>query len=124
MRAALADLDVLVVEANHDEAMLRAGPYPPSVAERIAGRHGHLSNRAAGALARQVAGSGLRQVVLAHLSESCNEPRLAAAEVSAALARTRFRGAVVPALQDVVTGPFVAHAHRRAAAAEQLGLGL
>ncbi|GJG87594.1 MBL fold metallo-hydrolase [Gemmatimonadetes bacterium T265] len=124
VRAALAELDVLVLEANHDEAMLRAGPYPPSVAERIAGRFGHLSNRAAGALARQIAGAGLRHVVLAHLSESCNEPRLASADVGAALARTRFRGAITPALQDLVAGPFVATAHKRSGGAEQLALGL
>lgn len=124
VRLALADLDLLVLEANHDEAMLRAGPYPPSVAERIAGRFGHLSNRAAGALARQIAGPGLRHVVLAHLSESCNAPRLASADVGAALARTRFRGAITAALQDVVAGPFVAAAHKRAAGAEQLALGL
>ncbi len=124
VRAALADVDLLVLEANHDEAMLRAGPYPPSVADRIAGRFGHLSNRAAASLARQVATPALRHVVLAHLSESCNEPRLASADVGAALARTRFRGAVTPALQDVVAGPFVAHAAPRARAAEQLALGL
>ena len=124
VRTAMADTDIVVLEANHDEAMLRAGPYPPSVAERIAGRLGHLSNRAAGAFARQIAGPGLRQVVLAHLSESCNEPRLASADVGAALARTRFRGAITPALQDVVAGPFVAHAHRRSALPEQLALGL
>ena len=124
VRAALADLDVLVLEANHDEAMLRAGPYPPSVADRIAGKHGHLSNRAAGALAREIAGPGLRQIVLAHLSESCNEPRLASSDVGAALGRTRFRGTVTPALQDVVAGPFVAQAHRRAPTAHQLALEL
>ncbi len=124
VRAACADLDVLVLESNHDEAMLRAGPYPPSVAERIAGRFGHLSNRAASALAKQVAGPALRHVVLAHLSESCNAPRLATADVGAALARTRFRGAVTPALQDVVAGPFVANGAKRARGAEQLALGL
>ncbi|HEY0778947.1 MAG TPA: MBL fold metallo-hydrolase, partial [Gemmatirosa sp.] len=42
VRAAIADIDLLVLESNHDEAMLRAGPYPPSVADRIAGRFGHL----------------------------------------------------------------------------------
>lgn len=123
VRQALRDVDVLVLEANHDEAMLRAGPYPPSVMERIAGRHGHLSNRAAGALARDVASPALRHVVLAHLSESCNDPRLAAHAVSEALGRTRFRGAVTPALQDVVAGPFTATAARRPAT-EQLSLGL
>lgn len=123
VRLALADLDLLVLEANHDEAMLRAGPYPPSVADRIAGRFGHLSNRAAASLARQIAGPSLRQVVLAHLSESCNDPGVATAAVGEALGRTRFRGAILPALQDSIAGPFTtaARPHR---AAQQLTLEL
>ena len=127
LRGTLGDLDLLVLEANHDEAMLRAGPYPPSVAERIGGRRGHLSNRSAATLARQVVHPGLRHVVLAHLSEQCNTPQLAASTVNAALTRTRFRGAVTPALQDVVAGPFAAGAGRRvarSAAVQQLTLEL
>jgi phosphoribosyl 1,2-cyclic phosphodiesterase len=124
VRTAMRGLDLLVLEANHDAAMLRAGPYPPSVCDRIAGRHGHLSNDAAGALARQLAAPSLRHVVLAHLSESCNAPATAAAAVTQALAGTRFRGAVTPAGQDAVAGPFVASAGRPAARAQQLSLGL
>ena len=45
--AHLADLDVLVVETNHDLDMLRRGPYPWHLKQRVAGRHGHLSNREA-----------------------------------------------------------------------------
>ncbi len=123
VRVALRDLDLLVLEANHDEALLRVGPYPPSVADRIAGRLGHLSNRAAASLARQVTGPSLRHVVLAHLSESCNQPELATTAVRAALARTRFRGAVVPASQDAVAGPFAASTHARAPV-QQLSLEL
>src|SRR5687767_11267326 len=54
LRRALRDLDVLVLEANHDEGMLRTGPYPPTVRDRIAGRRGHLSNTAAADVARDV----------------------------------------------------------------------
>lgn len=114
VRALLAGAEAVVLEANHDEGMLRAGPYPPSVAARIAGRQGHLSNAAAGRLARDVARAGLRHVVLAHLSESCNAPRLAADAVQGALAATRFRGAVTPATQEALLGPF-ALTHGRAA---------
>lgn len=123
VRAAMRELDLLVLEANHDGGMLRAGPYPPSVCARIAGRQGHLSNTAAAALAREGASAGLRHVVLAHLSESCNDARLAVEAVTAALSRTRFRGAVAAAPQDAVLGPFVARA-ARAPAVEQLALGL
>lgn len=117
LRDALGDLDVLVLETNHDEGMLRAGPYPPSVRARIAGAHGHLSNRAAAGLAAECAHARLSHVVLAHLSEPCNQPALATRTVRAALARTAFRGAVVPARQDEVVGPF-------GGGAEQLSLRL
>ncbi len=124
VRALLDGAETVVLEANHDEGMLRAGPYPPSVAARIAGRQGHLSNAAAGRLARDVARAGLRHVVLAHLSESCNAPRLAADAVQAALAPTRFRGAVTPAGQDAVLGPLAVAPTRAARHSGQLTLAL
>ncbi len=103
---ALRDLDMLVVEANHDELMLHTGPYPASVRARIAGRNGHLSNGCAGQLAREVAHRGLRHVVLAHLSEKCNAPRTALTDVNGAISRTRFTGRLSAAHQDRVAGPF------------------
>jgi phosphoribosyl 1,2-cyclic phosphodiesterase len=106
VRSTFADLDILVLESNHDEGMLRAGPYPPSLVSRIASRHGHLSNRAAGAMARECATPGLSTLVLAHLSEKCNEPALAQRAMRAALAGSRFRGAVHAASQRDVVGPF------------------
>ena len=125
VRTLLRDCEVLVLEANHDPGMLRAGPYPPSVCDRIGGPLGHLSNEAAARLAREVAGPGLRQLVLAHLSERCNTPEAATAAVHQVLARTRFRGAIGAALQDAIAGPFVAHrAARTVVRTEQLGLGI
>lgn len=106
LRRALGDLDVLVLEANHDEGMLRSSPYPQSVRDRIAGRRGHLSNRAAAEVARDVAHAALAHVVLAHLSDQCNEPALARSAVSKGLAPTRFTGALHAAPQDAVIGPF------------------
>jgi phosphoribosyl 1,2-cyclic phosphodiesterase len=124
VRRAFRDLDVLVLEANHDEGMLRAGPYPPSVCDRIAGRRGHLSNGAAAAMARDAAHADLSAVVLAHLSEACNEARVAAGAVSAGLAGTRFRGKVDVAPQHAAVGPFLPRLARRAPRAQQLALGL
>ena len=106
LRRALRDLDVLVLEANHDEGMLRAGPYPPTVRDRIAGRRGHLSNRAAADLARDVAHPSLAHLVLAHLSDQCNDASLARSEVTRGLAATRFTGGIHAASQDAVIGPF------------------
>jgi phosphoribosyl 1,2-cyclic phosphodiesterase len=68
---------VLVTEANHDPEMLRDGPYPWSVKQRIAGRHGHLSNQAMMSLVAEVAGSAMRHLFLAHLSGTNNTPELA-----------------------------------------------
>jgi phosphoribosyl 1,2-cyclic phosphodiesterase len=106
LRAALAGLDVLVLEANHDEGMLRAGPYPPCVQQRIAGRSGHLSNRAAAALARACEHAALGQIVLAHLSDCCNTAALARDAVVSALAGSRFHGGVDVSAQDVIGGPY------------------
>ena len=122
VRVGLRELDLLVLEANHDEGMLRAGPYPPSVQRRIASRSGHLSNDAAGKLARQCAHHNLRHVVLAHLSENCNDPVVAHQTVSTALDGTRFRGRVHVTKQDSVVGPFTPSLRRCAPAPEQLTL--
>lgn len=103
---ALARLDVLVLEANHDEGMLRDGPYPPMVRARIAGPHGHLSNRAAAELAADCAHRELAAVVLAHLSARCNSPALAVQAVRGAVTRGRSRAILAPAPRARVAGPF------------------
>lgn len=121
LRDAMASLDLLVLEANHDEGMLRAGPYPPSVRHRIAGSHGHLSNRAAASLAQTSAHGHLAHIVLAHLSDSCNDPALATTTVRSALMRSRFSGQVHAAPQHAVLGPFIPGA-TRVRRAEQLSL--
>ncbi|HJV38445.1 MAG TPA: MBL fold metallo-hydrolase [Geothrix sp.] len=73
----LQDLDLLVLEANHDVDMLREGDYPPQLKARILSRVGHLSNAAMAELLGRVLSPRLKQVVLAHLSESNNDPSLA-----------------------------------------------
>lgn len=112
VRRMCADADILVLESNHDEGMLWAGPYPPSVCARIASRVGHLSNRASAALARESVHRDLAHVVLAHLSEQCNDHAVAHGVMSDTLRRTRFRGRTSIALQDGVVGPFVPSAQR------------
>lgn len=71
------DLDLLVLEANHDVDMLREGDYPPQLKARILSRVGHLSNAAMAELLARICSPRLKQVVLAHLSESNNHPDLA-----------------------------------------------
>jgi len=68
----------LLLECNHDEALLMAGSYPPFLKRRVGGAYGHLANSAAAALAQSLLAAGaLRQVVAAHLSEQNNRPELA-----------------------------------------------
>jgi len=67
----------LVVEFNHDETMLEQGPYPPELKRRIKGPEGHLSNGQAGDLLGTLSHDALRTVVLAHLSETNNQPEKA-----------------------------------------------
>jgi phosphoribosyl 1,2-cyclic phosphodiesterase len=99
VRHALQHCDVLILESNHDEILLRESPYPWSVKARIGGSHGHLSNRAAAELVRELQHEGLCAVVLAHLSEQANAPSLAHEVVGEALGR-RYRGTLQVAVQD------------------------
>ncbi len=73
----LQELDLLVLEANHDVDMLREGDYPPMLKARILSRVGHLSNAAMAELLGRACSPRLKRVVLAHLSESNNHPDLA-----------------------------------------------
>jgi phosphoribosyl 1,2-cyclic phosphodiesterase len=113
---------VLVFEAILYATMLAEGPYPDVVRRRIGSRTGHLSNTAAGHLARACVHPQLRHIVLAHISEQCNTPRVALSTVSAALAGSRFRGRLNVAAQDVVCGVGVAAGRNSRAA--QLSLAL
>lgn len=122
VRRMVRDVEVLVIESNHDEQMLWNGSYPVSVQRRIASRVGHLSNVECADLVRDSVSTRLRQVVLAHLSEENNTPRVAYDTMKSQLKKTAFRGALLPALQDGVVGPFTAA--RRSSAATQLSLGL
>lgn len=103
VRHALAGSDFLILEANHDEALLMQGPYPWSVKQRIASSHGHLSNQAAARFALELLHPGLAGIVLAHLSNECNRPDLAERVVGSALRRAGFRGFLDVATQDEPT---------------------
>ena len=81
----LEGCDVVMIEANHDPDMLWRGPYPSFLKRRVSGRMGHLSNVQAMWLLDRVATPSLQRVVLGHLSEKNNDPRLALDTVSRAL---------------------------------------
>lgn len=77
VRERAKDCDALVLESNHDVEMLRWGPYPWSLKQRIAGDGGHLSNDAAGRLLEEIWSDRCRHVFLAHMSDKNNHPEIA-----------------------------------------------
>ncbi len=81
----LRGCDVLMLESNHDVDMLRDGPYPWSVKQRVMSRVGHLSNDAAAEFLAKSYDGGAAYVVLAHLSENNNLPELARISAERAL---------------------------------------
>lgn len=85
--ARLTELDYLVLETNHDLDMLRSGPYPWPLKQRVAGRHGHLSNREAAEGIAELDTARLQWAVLYHLSRTNNRPALAMQEAGEALDR-------------------------------------
>jgi phosphoribosyl 1,2-cyclic phosphodiesterase len=85
---ALSGCDALVLECNHDAAMLSEGPYPAALKSRIAGRFGHLDNAASAALLAALDNSRLRHIVAAHLSKQNNTPERARTALAQALGCT------------------------------------
>ena len=85
VKAQLKHLDLLLLESNHDLEMLRDGPYPWSVKQRVLSRVGHLSNEAAAQFLETEYDGQATYVILGHLSESNNLPELARVTAERAL---------------------------------------
>jgi len=81
----LRDLDLLLLESNHDLEMLRDGPYPWSVKQRVLSRVGHLSNDAASQFLSEDYDGQAAYIILGHLSENNNLPELARVAAERAL---------------------------------------
>jgi phosphoribosyl 1,2-cyclic phosphodiesterase len=87
---ALDGLDALILECNHDPAMLAAGPYPPSLKRRVGGPYGHLSNRQAADLLARIDTHRLQHLVAAHISEKNNDPQLALNSLAGVVGESHF----------------------------------
>jgi len=116
----LVDLDVLILETNHDLGMLRDGPYPWVLKQRVAGRHGHLSNRDAADGLPELLCDRLRWVVAYHLSQTNNLPALAVSEIGEVLVREGSAAEIAVTEQDRA-GAWIEVAPP---AGHQMGLGL
>ena len=102
----LQGADTVVIEANHDKVMLKNGPYPPLLKQRVLSKHGHLSNDDCAKLACLLADSGTRQIILGHLSQQNNTPEAAETAVSEALSGRNVKIYTAPAnkLLEVLIG--------------------
>jgi phosphoribosyl 1,2-cyclic phosphodiesterase len=89
----------LLLEFNHDEDMLRDGPYVWALKRRITGGFGHLSNRQSADAVAVTAGERLKRVVATHLSRANNTPALALASLASALELAESRAAYCAADQ-------------------------
>jgi phosphoribosyl 1,2-cyclic phosphodiesterase len=114
VRHHLRGCDCVVLESNHEPDMLKAGPYPWVVKQRVMGKHGHLSNQTVSEfLADPDAITGFdakaRYLVLAHLSQENNNPHTARISAEEALNRrppeSAFSGQLLVASQEVPLAP-------------------
>ena len=94
-----SECDMLLLESNHDAQLLRTGPYPWSVKQRVAGPNGHLSNAESALMAREITHRGLRHLVLCHLSQINNRPEIALRAMRTALRGAGFKGVLQTAPQ-------------------------
>jgi phosphoribosyl 1,2-cyclic phosphodiesterase len=96
----LQGCQALVIEHNHDPHLLATGPYQPWLKQRVRSSQGHLSNQQGSELLARLHHRELQQVVLAHLSEVNNRPKLARRQAAATLAALDSRAHLEVARQD------------------------
>jgi len=98
--------DAVLIESNYDPGLLRDGPYPWSLKERILGGRGHLSNGDVGHFLADDLGEACHTVVLAHLSQTNNHPELAQMKAEESLGH-RGRGNVRITLTGAEGTPWI-----------------
>src|SRR6185437_11892785 len=105
VRDHLRRCDVIIIESNHDLEMLRVGPYPWSVKQRVMSRVGHLSNDSLAQFFAEDYDGGASHIVLAHLSEQNNHPEVARRVAEDALGpqQTLLQNRLMLAAQDAPT---------------------
>lgn len=99
-RRALYGAPAVILESNHDPQMLKDGPYPPYLQERILSPFGHLSNEDCASFLSLLAAGGLEKALLFHLSRDNNTPRLALETAKKALSACGSLATVCAAAPD------------------------
>ena len=106
--AALAGVELLLLESNHDIQRLHNGSYPYPLKQRILSDCGHLSNDAAAEFACRMAAAGTRRFVLVHLSRENNTPALALDAMACALRSAGYDAAVTVAPRGECSEAYIA----------------
>lgn len=101
----LRNSNLLILESNHDLEMLRVGPYPWSLKQRLMGRFGHLSNTGVAQFIREQFDGTASHLMLAHLSERNNHPAVARQESVKALRECGYKTSVTLTSQQEPTTP-------------------
>ena len=97
---ALQGCRILALEANHDPAMLKNGPYPRALQERVSSEHGHLSNGQASEELKSLLHPGLEEVIAMHISENNNTYRMPVECLRGVVLRESHPATVVCAYQQ------------------------
>lgn len=107
IRHHLRGCDLLLLESNHDLDMLKVGPYPWSVKQRVMSRVGHLSNMSACDFIARDFDRRAATLILGHLSEHNNHPEIVRLMAEGALAARGVRTRLEIAQQSIPTETFV-----------------
>lgn len=99
---ALKNSNAVVIESNHDVDMLRRGPYPYILKQRVLSMTGHLSNADCAKVLPQLLESGVTHFVLSHLSQENNTPRIA---LDTSVATLNTFGAIRDSDYTIMTAP-------------------
>lgn len=103
VRDRITNADVLVIESNHDLEMLRTGPYPWHLKQRVMSNFGHLSNEALAYFLMQYFDGTGRRIMLTHLSRQNNHPQIAYVSAVRALDRRCRETDIRLSLQDEIS---------------------
>lgn len=106
LKKAISIADFLIIESNHDEGMLKAGPYSEHLKQRVAGQYGHLSNIKCAQVVAEYSSNKLKHIWLCHLSEENNHPELARLAIEQALMKTGKKSKVDVLKRKIPTGIF------------------
>lgn len=95
----IKNMDMYLIEANHNEVMLMEGPYPNILKRRVISDSGHMSNKYAAKILTDVVGPRTENIILMHISENNNTEETALSEVEEELNKVLYNGSLIAAKQ-------------------------